>query len=90
MPIKWVNDVFLFLFRMLSLHEMGVLRYLERRYFKSEGTCGADLRADSSSLAINDVWPAFVVLAIGLTASVVCFILEMPRALHNYQHRSDY
>ena len=64
-------------FRIIDLHEMGILKYLERKYFKEADTCGADLKADSSPLFIMDVWPVFVVLGVGLTISAAYLMFEI-------------
>ena len=64
-------------FRIINLHEMGILKYLERKYFKEADTCGADLKADSSPLSIMDVWPVFVVLGVGLTISAAYLTFEI-------------
>ena len=59
---------------------MGILKYLERKYFKEADTCGADLKADSSPLFIMDVWPVFVVLGVGLTISAAYLTFEIMKA----------
>ena len=66
--------------RIINLHENGILKYLERKYFTQADRCGADVRADSSPLYISDVWAAFVVLCVGLTISTVCLVVEIVRA----------
>ena len=68
------------IFRIISLHEMGILKYLERKYLKETDTCGADLKADSSSLYMLDLWPVFVVLGVGLTISSVYLTFEIMKA----------
>ena len=66
---------FLF-FRMVSLHEMGILKYLERKYFNTTDYCG-DTTADSSTLSMSDMWPAFVPLAVGITLAGLVFVVEI-------------
>ena len=59
---------------------MGILKYLERKYFNQTDVCGADVRADSSPLYISDVWAVFIVLGVGLTVSTGCLVMEILRA----------
>ena len=66
-----------YIFRMIDLHEMGILKYLEKRHFIERHSCGANLRPDSSPLYINDVWPVFVILAAGLATSTLCVVVEV-------------
>ena len=74
------NVVFcFFIFRLISLHEMGMLAHLKRKFFKNTDLCGADLRTDSSPLDISHVWTAFVMLGIGLTTSIACLVVEVLR-----------
>ena len=64
---------------------MGILKYLERKYFDKTDTCGADLRAESSPLLIVDVWPIFVVLGVGMTISSLHLMAEIMKARTNPQ-----
>ena len=66
--------------RIINLHENGILKYLERKYFNQADHCGADVRADSSPLYITDVWAAFVILGVGLIIPTVCLVVEIMRA----------
>ena len=69
-----------FTFRIINLHETGIMKYLKRKYFNGTDTCGADLRAESSPLFMLDMWPVFVVLGVGLMISAVHLTFEIIKA----------
>ena len=63
---------------MIDLHEIGVLKYLKRKYYRilEESQCDPALTVGSEALGLGDVWPIFVVSGVGLGLALTCFLLE--------------
>ena len=66
-------------FRMIRLHESGILVRLKRKYFRflEETQCSPAFQVGSSKLDLKDVWPQFAIGTVGLIIATVVISLEL-------------
>ena len=63
---------------MIGLHETGILQHLKARHFRpqKETHCDPKFTVGSSALGLVDVWPIFAIIGCGVTAAIICVLLE--------------
>lgn len=60
----------------LSLREGGFLKYLARRYVRSEGESGGDAH-DSGTIGVQQLVPGFLLMAVGYGLGLVTLAVEV-------------
>ena len=74
-----VNHCFLYVFRMLLLHENGILEHFKHRHFAKYTTlseCSGSAGASASSLPLTSIWPCFTILACGICLGAATLLIE--------------
>ena len=85
------SKYFVIFFRMIRLHESGIIAYLKRKYFGflEETQCSPDFQVGTSKLSLWDVWPPFAVAAVGLGLATVAIVTELLHVKARHRTRAS-
>ena len=64
-------------FRMISIHESGLLHVWKRRWWPKANTCKSGLVMEAKAISIIDVQSAFYVAAGGALLGLFAFVIEI-------------